>query len=122
MSQILAVPGSVIVWSKGVYGQKLIDMKEIVKGVDAIHLDSEGLYIYELDWYDFRPVENALIKLAKYIFDNRISAKGGIFAIFGSKSNGLIAQTDSHKISLKGGGIKYSRGEIKAIRKINRRK
>ena len=123
MSHIVVVPGCEIKWSKPLKQDNLKDLKEFVKDAeDSIHLDSDGLYIYEYEWYNYRPIEDALIKIAKYISKNRISALGGLFAYFGDKMNGLVMEVDSHKLSLKRGRIKYSSGQIKAFRKVHRKK
>lgn len=100
----------------------LADIEEDVKIPKNILIDYEGLSVRLFEWVDYADYQHALEKLAKKLKKKRVRCKGGLYLIYGDDIDGMMKETESHKVSLRGGKFKLSSGKIKVIRPRGPRK
>lgn len=123
MTFVMEVPGSEIYFEPKLDKDLLAKCKQLISDLDCIEIDSEGLYINELEWFDVGTIEADLAAIAKQLKKNHIRARGGLFVYFGEEkvTDGKdkiveIEVVDSRKWRLSGGDLKESKGYIRPVR------
>lgn len=121
MTYLMAVDGN-ITFKPKLSVDDLADIEEDVKIPKNILIDYEGLSVRLFEWVDYADYQHALEKLAKKLKKKRVRCKGGLYLIYGDDKDGMMKETESHKVSLRGGKFKPSSGKIKVIRPRGPRK
>lgn len=121
MSYLMAVDGE-ITFKPKLTVDDLADIEEQVEIPEHIFLDYEGLSLHSYEWMDREKYEKALEKLAKKLRKKKVRCRGSLFIIFGNDQDGTMKETESHKVSLRGGKFNPSSGKIKVIRPRGPRK
>lgn len=122
-THILTVPGEKIKFKPHLPDSVLEEIEAEVKNIpDDILLTNDKLEIEDYVWVDANKVDDVLGSVAAIIQKRRYKATGGLLMYYGVDKGNFVECTESHRITLHGGQIKESSGEIKVVRKINRRK
>lgn len=116
MCAYMAVPDGDILFEPQLDDDEYEELSKDLKKVEGLHIDQDGLFMDVYEWFPSEQIDKALEHLASLLKALKIRAKGSFYIFKGYDEGNIMKSKSSFKLSLRGGHLKKSKGQIRPVR------